>query len=174
MGVPPEEKKFKTLFLSHTHPSPSDSFSLSAPLSLCRSRFVSRSVSLSVLSHNIESPAIPICPPPTHLHTHTHIHTVCYLHQCLASRPILLLSLVSVTFASYKQSQLSGVGLSAGSYKHDHLVMRVFRDVATVDQHDLVTFQQPGLNPPRLQSIQQVKSHWIHLKYCLQMHYLHR
>lgn len=103
-----------------------------------------------------------------------HTHTVCYLHQCLASRPILLLSLVSVTFASYKQSQLSGVGLSAGSYKHDHLVMRVFRDVATVDQHDLVTFQQPGLNPPRLQSIQQVKSHWIHLKYCLQMHYLHR
>jgi len=56
------------------------------------------------------------------------------------------------TFASDEQGELAGVGLAAGLYKHDHLVMRVFRNVSTVDQHHQVSLQQLWLASPRLQA----------------------
>lgn len=49
------------------------------------------------------------------------------------------------TSSSDKQGQLSGVGLPAGPYEHDHLVVRVFGDVSAVDQHDQVSFHERGL-----------------------------
>lgn len=55
-----------------------------------------------------------------------------------------------LTFTSDEQGQLSGVRLSAGSYEHDNLVMCVFRNVSTIDEHHQVSLQEFGLTSTRL------------------------
>lgn len=56
------------------------------------------------------------------------------------------------TFTSDEQGQLSGVRLPAGLDEHDDLVVSVFGNVSTVDEHHQVSLQEFGLAPTRLQT----------------------